>query len=1133
MATIFFEYTVHLRDVAQVAALQAADSRIWSPVNGVSGGLVAYPDSQGQLFCNPRRAVELYDATLIVNNEAAPPDTGAYISTLYFPGPQHTDQFEAGADTVVWVGRFAYATDVAQPPVEPFAPFMQRKWICGFNQVATAAGASGVDGDRVQYGSGRHPGQRGYKISGSNSPAVMPHNILGIAAANNHWERFYLRPRVYPSSSNRFWAINHSLSGSRGARLDLLSNGTIAVSSMVTGGSTLVATTLTALTLGSWHRIDILVRCGTTGAGPYLRLYINGVQELHVAFSPSGEGLGEGSAVIVFGQSILGTDFSGATLQADAADWIGAEHPPDLADLQGIDWRHGSKVIPIRVTGLGPAGAGNWTGTPLWVERDFADALTSADNLTNAINAASLIEYDTDAQAQVDDNPEAVGGGVVAVVARVHASRGNVNDATMGYSIAGVPTDVATSMATTLGWRRQAYLPTGLEDPVPIHPFRIRLTRSTGTGTAELRAASAEAEILGYFGPEDPTSTPTTPAVPAVVEHNQPYVNSPWARFTAPPLSPVIIKSGTFAGNDTETVLTFRAPVSWLYIRRVTATQLHSLWWSCKGSAAQSGYQHIAPDIVRRVTYTWDEEAAEARVVLSGTATIANDVAATYQYVAVCDPGARFVLNGAVIGPGREADVFNAYEFPEWGSSEDGGGPVLATWLHRFSLSAGGGSTIAQYFKGPGFGNATKPFDGTANQNDYMLALSGSESGLTTQATLHDVSYEEITYSAWKRLDGSDDPNAHKIVNIGSYTGDGSASRTINLAPTTGLRPVLAFVVPANGTVPIFRDSSHTGTTSTAIHGTANASTGITGGNIDQISVGSALNASGVVYAYFILYGGSCNNGHGWSCDDEFEHVTPAPPPKWPIDPTLPEIPPVPPVDPPDPGGPGPGPGPSPGPIDFEECPTESQKVINQALSYIGVTTPVVDITADLTPEAEQGRLHYEDAVAVVLKRFPWTWATAYADLELVAGSEDDPVNGDWTYAYRLPDNYIHARRVVNPDTGRDHDENPIRFRVGHDEESTGLLYSDYIEEDTETVELEYTYRPGCSALVGDVIFREALAWFMASKLAPGLARNKMKASDCLEMFEYWLSQAMVQNRREQQDDPTSGGDAPWIQGRE
>jgi hypothetical protein len=217
--------------------------------------------------------------------------------------------------------------------------------------------------------------------------------------------------------------------------------------------------------------------------------------------------------------------------------------------------------------------------------------------------------------------------------------------------------------------------------------------------------------------------------------------------------------------------------------------------------------------------------------------------------------------------------------------------------------------------------------------------------------------------------------------------------------------------------------------------------------------------------------------------------------------------------------------------------------VVNRALVRIGAQT--IAALTDQGREAIAAALIFEDELRATLRDHPWAFATRYAelrdttilawvlttayslddevssggfnwrcilahtatalnappnatywlkimDLALVEGTVADPVNPDWTFSYRLPDDYLFARRLVRPGSGRRFDPAPDLFRTATDE--TGdLLFCDI-----EDPALEYTARLNGAVLRADALFRDAVAWRLAASLAPSLATKEPEAVEQL-----------------------------------
>lgn len=178
-------------------------------------------------------------------------------------------------------------------------------------------------------------------------------------------------------------------------------------------------------------------------------------------------------------------------------------------------------------------------------------------------------------------------------------------------------------------------------------------------------------------------------------------------------------------------------------------------------------------------------------------------------------------------------------------------------------------------------------------------------------------------------------------------------------------------------------------------------------------------------------------------------------------------------------------------------------QICNMALGHLGQTKFIATLQ-DRSLAADLCALYYEPARDFVLEDFPWPFATKYATLGLV---EEDP-NSDWSYSYRYPDDCVFARRLVT-ELGRV-DPNPPPFKAGADEDGR-LIYTN--EEDAI---LEYT------KLVTDTnlfpaVFAMAMSWYLASLIAPGLAKDKKQAMNCLQIYSVVKGTAEARQLNEQQ----------------
>ena len=203
---------------------------------------------------------------------------------------------------------------------------------------------------------------------------------------------------------------------------------------------------------------------------------------------------------------------------------------------------------------------------------------------------------------------------------------------------------------------------------------------------------------------------------------------------------------------------------------------------------------------------------------------------------------------------------------------------------------------------------------------------------------------------------------------------------------------------------------------------------------------------------------------------------------------------------------------------------TLAVKVINLALLNIGVSKTITSLS-DQSREGLTASLQYDHGLRHVLRQHPWPFATKYLDLtDTELGTIAVPINNDWTFAYTYPTDCVFARRIVPVATGRSFDDTPIPFRMGR-ESSARVIYTN--EEDAQ---LEYTAIFDCPEELVDELFVTALAWWLASALAPSLSRMDKMPQQAWFMYLHTLdTAAAVASKEDQHEKP---GEAEWIRAR-
>lgn len=1040
-----------------------------------------------------------------------------------------------------WIARFVYNPPLDVAPGEGVeaqpGPIMRRRWVDAGNLHDSGTGGN------FAYGrdSGRLPGTLGFAIRGTDGSALRSHDTDEFIAGYKpraSWERFYVRMRARPTSSSRFWGANLN-QGSNGFDLEVLPDGQLAIYGVNYGGTRSLLTTAPGPELGEWAKFDCVLRLNdlvsNTGDAT-IKVYVNGGERINQTIATNGIG---GSQENFHASSSIGPASGGAVgLEADVSEWIGADSPfhdvatgePLPTTQPGLDWYYGSHIQLVRATGYSGSGFSGPAGV-LQQGNIVDDTGSGGLELTLATAGAGTLTATTDAAETVDAHPGALG--VAALQVSAYAKGAGVQS--LGYAIAGgsivsAAVDVGNSSYT--GWVHALYGPEDLPEPVtPIAPLGLQYTTDTA---GSLRSIVANVELIGVWGPEDlpdleTDAELTVPTYSGV--HAGPYPKTPWYQGEIAPIAPVVIVGGTYTGNGTAQDLAFRVPVTFWWARPLTGSGIqHVHWWSsltgphrgtdCRAFSALLTRACMDPAFSPGTG--GDANQFQAIVRLAGVHVDANANGVTYQYIAVCDPGRRFHLNGAASHDGAGAQV-NAWEVP-------GFNPQAVFLQH--DTPAAGISGDRFYYKGPGHAGAfVSPLGGNAETNNTLTLAADA---MTSQGTaIHGLGFG---YSAWRRDDGSQDPGRTRVVQIATYTGNGSTTRTIGLAPVSARRPLFALVVPHNSAAPIFRDPSHTGTTSVSVVGSANASTGIVSGGLDEITVGTALNASGITYDVFVIVGGETAGNNGWSANGEFIPVEPdTAPGDFAIEPIDPDT--LPPVEEPEPELPDPG--------DLStdisaQCEPASRRLCNFALQELGVTQQIANLATEVSKEAQVARLVYKTVADQALREFPWPFATRYVKPSLVAGSATAPANADWQYAYRVPAESIFVRRIIREGMKRK-PEPAVPFRLGSDD--TGdLLFTDEPPTVEAVVgppatpalgpEIEYTIRVACPAARGDSIFRQAVIYLLASKFAKPLGRESRDRDSNLAAYRAQLDLAELAHAREQEHQDDEGPDPPWIKGR-
>ncbi len=1103
------EYNVYLKDKAEAESYQAAYP------NGVRIGPERLRDVL--LPQHPGISVVLHSITT--------PFSAPSIQSHYFTAtskyPRNVDEFTicrggwfgicalfGRTTTYKWVAKYLWVAppvpEVEGVPVVTPPAIQHVSWADGFERESTVYGAFGGGNVMpIMRGASRHVDGFGFAMRGlEDSGEYVSHTLnenphIASLERQRSWERFYVRVRKFPTTTVDFYRVFTSSFANAGFDLMMTSAGQIQfVNRTNVGARTVMGTTTATLSLNEWHKIDVLIEFGGGGNGR-CRLYKKGVLILDQSVGV-GVGLGQNSNHT---GSAIGNVAGAATndLEADFDDWVCRAFP---TTLNGLDWLNGDKVVAINPTGF--AAGNTWTGDWRGLLRNPGGSSipgVASGYLSNS-TAGSTLRVTTDAEQTVNKQHGSLG--VIFLEAAVRGSTVFDSTAAVAYKF-GAAAAVSQTHAESNGQsyidRFVRYAPTGLTAPnTAITPLEIHYTRGAAAGAINVYSFMATACLLGTFGTEDvieeAVGTVTSEPLPKLGAHNGPYPSTMWARSQMPPTAPVIIVAGTYTGNGTGQDLTFRAPVNFFFSRSVSVNGMEGNWWwsslHASHHALESNPTHY-PMIQAALDTTFvpvggnnDPEERYVLRIVGGAAALGWNVSGrVYQYIAVMDPGARFHINGT-----EQHHSITYLNAPVADALKNANFTPTALFLMQESLT-GSGTGIA--YKGPGNAATGISRPNAAEVASFITLGAGS---LTPGANFALPEGQHYGYSAWRTDDNSGDPNAGKVVKIGSYVGNGSGSRTIAWSPT-GLRPLWALVVPVTTQHYCFRDPSNTGTTSQTTDGNQNASTGITAGGIDEMTVGTVLNANGVSYNYFVLLGSATAGNNGWSINGEFAQVEPdyndqaavSEPPAF--------------VDPDEPA-PAPDPDPNPGPGVGDDCDAgavcvdQTTRIANLALLEIGNSNILTNVCTENTRESRLVLQVYEQCVRHTLISYPWPFATKYAALALTA---TQPSNADWAYAYRAPSDCIFPRRLVVA-RGAAADPTPPPIGLSSDD-SGGIIFAN-----EASPVLEYTARPACVGYNGDDLFLEALKWRLSAALAPPLTRIAGESDRCMKQFEIIIQKA-------------------------
>ena len=179
-------------------------------------------------------------------------------------------------------------------------------------------------------------------------------------------------------------------------------------------------------------------------------------------------------------------------LELDVDDWFNAEKP---ATFDGLDWRHGSKIVHVRPREFhAHHNAAGWPGD---VRVLAQDAVIGSPLALSCTTPGAVCAVETNADQVVGRDPQAIGVAAILVQATVSRTSDAAATPRLGYGLAGgVPVTAAPGkalvgsavQATAILFSQQA----GSVDPLPpILPLELQIVKGADA------AVNTGAEPLG------------------------------------------------------------------------------------------------------------------------------------------------------------------------------------------------------------------------------------------------------------------------------------------------------------------------------------------------------------------------------------------------------------------------------------------------------------------------------------------------------------------------------------------------------------------------------------------------------------------------------------------------------------
>lgn len=188
-------------------------------------------------------------------------------------------------------------------------------------------------------------------------------------------------------------------------------------------------------------------------------------------------------------------------------------------------------------------------------------------------------------------------------------------------------------------------------------------------------------------------------------------------------------------------------------------------------------------------------------------------------------------------------------------------------------------------------------------------------------------------------------------------------------------------------------------------------------------------------------------------------------------------------------------------------------EVCNLALGHLGIGKEISNIETDQSSEGKTCRRYFNIVRQIALRDFPWSFATDYRFLSLLATNTE--VTAEWAYSYQYPSDCLNVHRIKSG-LRQDNRQSRVSYKIVADRE---------ILTDARDAEIEYTKDiEDTSKWSADFTMAHSflLAHYISPTLTQGDPFNIAKKMMELYLFEIEKAKSNAMNENQEDEEPHS-----------